>query len=217
MKCKGREKWGWMEVVKYCTGKVNSLVWKVKLIQKRPCSKAALSAAQPVWGLLSAGTGGCPWLPHPLQPGWEHGLEVLPRIFRSCCWSPHLLLCKETPKVRETCIFFTSTFSHGWRLSPADGEEDTAPPSQYCHLSQLCLALCALSTPQNIPDPIATEQIAHTQISPSLGFEWCAGRLGLSSDSTELPSASPGILGDSVCYCEQVWCVIHSPILLEMV
>lgn len=37
-----------MEVVKYCTEKVNNPVWKVKLTLKKPCSKAALSAAQPV-------------------------------------------------------------------------------------------------------------------------------------------------------------------------
>lgn len=93
--------------------------------------------------------------------------------------------------------------------------------SQYCRLSQLCLALCALSTPQNIPDPIVTEQIAHTpKLAPVLALSDVQADLACPvtpCDSPELPSASPCIIRDSVCYCEQVWCVILSPSHLEMV
>lgn len=187
-----------MEVVKYCTGKVNNLVWQVKLIQKKPCSKAECYLAC-LKGYPNVGTGGCPWLPHLLRPGWEHSLEMLPRIFRSCCWSPHLLQCKETPRVWE--IVYSS---HPASLTAEGSAQQTERRMQPLHLSTAtsltpCLALCALSMAQNIPDPIATKQVAPREISPCLGFEWCAGRLGWSSDGPELPSASPCILGDSVC------------------
>lgn len=75
-------------------------------------------------------------------------------------------------------------------------------------LSQLCLALCALSSPQSIPDPIATEQIAHTPTSPYLGSECCA----VTALSCHQPL--PGSFG---IQCEQVWCAIHSPVHLEVV